>query len=411
MDFFSITGRDKNTRARTGILKTKDGGVVETPSYVVVGTRGAVKTLNSHDIKNSKTQMIISNTYHLFRELGGSIEHFEGLHKKLEFDGVIMTDSGGFQVFSLGFSREHNVSKVGFFSHKKNGFIGDAILALRAKAGIRNKKNSVRITNAGAWFMDKSYGDKHPIVLTPEMSIEIQEQLGADIILAFDECTSPKHGYWYTTWAMNRTHRWALRCIKKKKNNSQLLYGIVQGGDFEDLRKRSAKIIGGMPFDGFAVGGSFGKEEMRNVIDWSVPYLPDDKPRHLLGVGRIEDILDGVERGIDTFDCVIPTREARHGGIWTRFGRYDIKKMKYLNDNRPLDSECLCPTCIGGITKDKLYRLFKEKNNDAGRYATMHNVFFFNTFMKHLRDAIHVGKFSEFKKQSLSDLNSNNRDE
>ena len=404
MDFFTITTRDKKTKARVGILKTSHGGVAETPSYVVVGTRAKVKTLTTEDIKKSKTQMIISNTYHLFRELGDSVKKFEGLHNRLGFDGVIMTDSGGFQVFSLGFSREHNVSKVGFFSHKKNSFFADLILALRAKIGLRNKRNSVRITNNGAWFKDESYSDKKPILLTPEKSIEIQESLGADIILAFDECTSPKHGFWYTKWAMIRTHKWALRCIKAKKKNSQALYGIVQGGDYEELRKESARVIGKMPFDGFAIGGSFGKEEMRNVIDWSVPFLPEEKPRHLLGVGRIEDILDGVERGIDTFDCVIPTREGRHGGIWTKKGRYDVTKTKFLGNNESLENGCICPACSSGITKGVLCSLFKEKNNEAGRYATLHNVFFFNSFMEHLRTSIKNGTFSEFKEQALVDL-------
>ncbi|MFA4942638.1 MAG: tRNA guanosine(34) transglycosylase Tgt [Patescibacteria group bacterium] len=404
MDFFTITGRDKNTKARTGILRTQHGGIAETPSYVVVGTRAKIKTLSSEDIKDSKTQIIISNTYHLFRELGSSIESFEGLHKRLGFDGVVMTDSGGFQVFSLGFSREHNVSKVGFFSHKKNSFIQDFLLALRAKFGLRNKKNSVRITNNGAWFIDESYGDKEPISLTPESSIHIQEQLGADIILAFDECTSPKHGYWYTKWAMNRTHRWAKRCIEAKKNKNQFLYGIVQGGDYEVLRNKSAEVIGDMPFDGFAIGGSFGKDDMRKVIDWSIPHLPEGKPRHLLGVGRIEDILDGVERGIDTFDCVIPTREGRHGGIWTMKGRYDVTKMKLMDVDEPLEIGCACPTCSEGITKGMLCKLFREKNMEAGRYATLHNVFFFNAFMERVREAIKNGAFSEFKKQTLSDL-------
>ncbi|MFA6365195.1 MAG: tRNA guanosine(34) transglycosylase Tgt, partial [Candidatus Paceibacterota bacterium] len=224
------------------------------------------------------------------------------------------------------------------------------------------------------------------------------EKLGADIILAFDECTSPKHGYWYTKWAMHRTHKWARQCIAAKKS-TQALYGIVQGGNFEDLRKESARVIGEMPFDGFAIGGSFGEEEMRNVLEWCIPYLPEEKPRHLLGIGRIEDILDGVARGIDTFDCVIPTREARHGSLWTHHGRYNITGAKYEGSTLPLEEGCTCPACSRGVTQGILHDEFRAKNMNAGREATLHNIHFFNTFMAEIRAAIKADRFQEFRKE------------
>lgn len=390
---FEVRKRDTKTKARLGTLTTSHG-VVETPAYVVVGTHAEVRCLKPEDIVSSGTQMVISNTYHLWRTLGDALETFPGLHTKLGWDGVIMTDSGGFQVFSMGFAREHGVGKVGNVGLAKQ----------------ESRPNLVRITDDGAWFKETPDGPE--FFLDAKFSIAIQEKLGADIILAFDECTSPLHDKEYTRKALERTHRWAKICLDVKTRNDQIFYGIVQGGAFEDLRKESAKFIGALPFDGFGIGGAFGnsfgdsKEASFKELGWVIPYLPENKPRHFLGMGRVDDLFLGVEAGIDTFDCVIPTREARHGGIWTLDGRYDIKRAKWLGSNVPLEEGCSCPACgTWKVTRGGLCTQFKEKNPEAARVATMHNVFFFNNLMKKIREAIAADAFTEFKEETLERLN------
>lgn len=446
---FEILKKDRRTNARVGFLKTPHG-VAETPSYVVVGTHAAIKCLSPEDIPKTKTQMIIANTYHLWRTLGlnpdGSPEHFSkknvlgdkpdkfpGLHEFMKWNGVIMTDSGGFQVFSLGFAREHGIGKI--MSIFPEGMSSRGSSRSSAELGIRRMpdsaererraapaagagerpvprddipfgkgKNLVRITDDGAYFNDGG----EELYLNPEISIGIQEKLGADIILAFDECTSPLHDHEYTKDAMKRTHAWAKRSLAAKKRSDQWLYGIVQGGEFEDLRKESAEFIGQMPFDGFAIGGSLGRSRsgMFDVIKWSVPLLPEEKPRHLLGIGKIRDLFEAVELGIDTFDCVIPTREARHGSLWTKFGRFDVKKGKYEGSDMKIQKDCACPVCADfKITRGGLRNLFKAKRPNASRFATIHNVFFFNDLMEKIRSSIKRGSFLEFKKQFLDDLN------
>ena len=424
---FNITAQDKKTRARTGVIETPHGNV-ETPAYVIVGTNAAVRTLGPEDLPGTKTQLIIANTYHLWRELGDKLDSFEGLHKRMGFSGAIMTDSGGFQVFSLGLAREHGASKVqGGIADERISF-GTAVRSLlrRAPAALSSRRppsvgaklpalrelpqdktligdtsaNLVRITDDGVFFDDNG----RELFLNPEISIGIQEKLGADIIFAFDECTSPLNDYDYNKEAMERTHAWAKRCLTAKKRANQALYGIVQGGRYRDLREESAKFIGGLPFAGFGIGGSFGKDEMRDVLEWTLPFLPDGKPRHLLGIGRIEDVLDAVEAGIDTLDCVIPTREARHGSIWTHEGRYDVKKGKYAGDKKPLEKGCECPVCASGVTRGDIKALFNAGDREAGRLATIHNVWFFNNFMSEVREAIKAGKFAKFKKKALKRL-------
>lgn len=383
-------------QARLGQIQTKSG-LIETPSYVVVGTNGYIRTLEPEDIPKTGTQIVISNTYHLWQTLGDEgLNDFPGLHEFMGWPGLIMTDSGGFQVFSLGAARETNSGKVAGKSHRQN-----------------LSESQVRITDSGVYFTLPSFSEKNlggftteggeENYLDAEISIKIQEQLGADIILAFDEPSSPNHDRTYTRIAMERTHAWARRSLEAKASK-QKIYGIVQGGHFEDLRKESSEFIGQLPFDGFAIGGSFGssfggeKNDTFQEISWVTPFLPAEKPRHLLGIGRIEDIFEAVERGVDTMDCVIPTREARHGAIWTKFGRYDIIKGKYATDDSTLEENCACPACAEEeITKQKLYELFKTKNPEAGRLATMHNIFFFNDLMRQIRESIQEKRFQKFK--------------
>lgn len=383
---FKIVKQDE--KARTGVIETKSRAI-ETPSYVVVATDGYIRTLEPEDIPKTQTQIAICNTFHLWQSLGEEgLNDFSGLHSFMDFDGLIMTDSGGFQVFSIGSARKGGVKKVQGEQKLTGKFRGES---------------RVRVIDSGVYFLE----DQKENYLDAELSIKIQEQLQADIILAFDEPTSPLDSRSYNERALKRTHAWALRSLEAKTSD-QWLYGIVQGGKFEDLRKKSSKYIGSLPFEGFAVGGSFGKSfgsqqgQMLEEIDWSLEFLPPDKPRHLLGIGRIEDIFEAVERGIDTMDCVIPTREARHGGIWSQSGRLDIQKGKFLNDTSPLIENCVCPVCHEeGITKSRLSQLFKEKNPEAGRFATIHNVFFFNSLMKQVRESIKAGRFKEFKKDYL----------
>ncbi len=236
--------------------------------------------------------------------------------------------------------------------------------------------------------------------LGPELSIKIQEKLGADMIFAFDECTSPLDGFDYNKKALERTHRWAKQCLNAKTRKDQRLFGIVQGGRFKSLRVKSAKYIASLPFDGMAIGGSFGKDEMVETLKWIIPYLPEEKPRHLLGIGKIADIFNAVEQGIDLFDCVIPTREARHGRIYTKCGHFDISK--YKNKKTPLEKGCKCPVCRKKLTRARLCELFKDNDKTlAQRYATIHNVWFFNNLLKDIRWSIKKGRFTEFKNKFL----------
>src|SRR3989344_1142105 len=389
---FKVLKEDASSRARLGVLETKHG-IVETPACVIVGTHGAVRCLEPEDLPGTKTQLIIANTYHLWRELGDEgLQGFTGLHATMGWQGPLMTDSGGFQVFSLGFLRDIGARRGG-----------------TGKEVPKEKESEswVRITPAGVYFKPGGEEGEEESYLDSELSIRIQEQLGADIIVAFDEPTAPLHNRDYTAKAMERTHEWAKRSLEARESK-QLLYGVVQGGAFEELRKESARVIGAMPFDGFAIGGTYGdayggtKADTWKMLEWSVPILPSGKPRHLFGVGQIDDIFEAVERGIDTFDCVIPTREARHGRLWTQSGHFDITKGAYASDEGKIDETCSCPVCAGEeIRKKDLHELFKSKNFDAGRFATIHNVFFFNSLLGQISEAIKNDAFPELKKKIL----------
>ena len=386
---FEIIKKDKNCRARVGTIKTAHG-IIETPAYAIVGTHGEVKCLPTERVAETKTQLVIANTFHLWQDnkaIGKTnLSDLPLVHQLLGQKIPMMTDSGGFQVFSLGFAREHRIGKlVNFFTGKEN-----------PSKHFEPERNLVTIKPEGVYF---KISEDQEEFLGPELSIKIQEALGADIILAFDECTSPLHNYRYTKEAMERTHIWAKICLETKTSKSQLLYGIVQGGEFRDLREASAKFINSLPFDGFAIGGSLGKSRSGafDVLRWTIPLLDENKPRHFLGIGNIRDLFEGVESGVDTFDCVVPTREARHGGLWTKKGRIDIKKSVFKDDFGKIDSDCDCPTCQT-ISRAELHKRFKTGDRQAGENATLHNVFFFNNLMAEIRKAIKEGKFSELKR-------------
>ncbi|MEK7194916.1 MAG: tRNA guanosine(34) transglycosylase Tgt [Patescibacteria group bacterium] len=406
---FIVTSRDSKTRARTGILSTKHGKV-ETPSYVMVATNAYIRTLKPSDLKKLGIQIVISNTYHLWDKALKNKKDPYLTHTLLGTTMPMMTDSGGFQVFSFGAAREHNVGKV-----------------LQRERRKSTEKSLITIKEKGVDFLL----DGKKRFLSPEISMDIQEKLGANIIFAFDECTSPLHSFKHNKEALERTNRWALRCLKAHKRTDQLLFGIVQGGRFNSLRTKSAKEIGAMPFGGFGIGGSYGKDEMREKLEVVIPYLPDEKPRHLLGIGRVEDIFIAVENGIDTFDCVIPTREGRHGRIWTKNGHYDIRRGKYKTSKKVLEAGCKCPVCSPrrsgakagskGVTQAKVHTLFKSPTTakstteilppsapraKAGRYATIHNIWFFNNLLREIRASIKRGKFKEFKDKYLKQYGS-----
>jgi len=335
---FTILKQSKTSRARLGILRTAHG-MIRTPSYVIVATQGHIRTLKPTDIKKTRTQIVIANTYHLWDK--------KNVHRMLGIRLPMMTDSGGFQVFSFGAAKEQGVGKV-----------------LAQPVRRTNAISHVRITEKGVRFSVD--GEKR--FLSPEISMAIQERLAADIIFAFDECTSPLHSYTYNKQAMERTHRWAVRCLKAHKRTDQMLFGIVQGGRSKALRTKSAKTIGTMPFDGFGIGGSFGEDEMASTLATVIPHLPEEKPRHLLGIGTVRDIFIAVESGIDTFDCVIPTREARHGRIYTDHGTLHMK----------------------------------IKTPEDARAATIQNVLWFNTLLKNIRTALADGTYAKFKKKFLT---------
>lgn len=386
---FTASKRTTNTRARVGTIKTPHG-MIHTPAFIPVGTQATVKSLTPTEIKETGTQMFFVNTYHQYLRPGDEVvKKIGGLHAFMQWDGPLITDSGGFQVFSLG--------------NKKLG-----------KTHGSEDESLVKITEDGVQFSSHIDGSKH--FFTPERSLQIQHNLGADIILPLDECTFYPATHKYTQSASERTHRWAERTIRELNRlrvKKQALYGICQGGTYEDLRIESASYIASLPFSGFAIGGvSVGesKEDMKKVCDWQVPLLPDDKPRHLLGVGELDDIFEIIKRGIDTFDCVMPTRIARMGHILSRFEKrnpetkfqkqheIDITKSIYKADKKPLDPTCGCFVCKT-FTRAYIHHLFKARELLAYRLATYHNVYFVHALVADIRDAIREGTLENLEKQ------------
>src|SRR3989338_11029539 len=333
---FKILKKSKVSNARLGFIETSHG-VVETPCLVPVATQAVVKTLTSKEVEETKSQILISNTFHLHLKPGEKvIQKAGGLHEFMNWKKPLMTDSGGFQVFSLGFGQDLNLGKI---INSKDRMGSDADLREQIKIGAQPKK--IKIRQDGVFF--RSPVDGRELFIGPKESIKIQEQIGADIIFAFDECTAPLADYEYTKNSLLKTHQWAKVCLKVKKSN-QALYGIVQGGRFKDLRQESAKFIGALPFDGFGIGGEFGnnKKIMSEMLHWVIQELPEKKPRHLLGIGQLEDMEKIIKAGVDTFDCTIPTHYARRGIAFTSEGKLNLKQTKFLKKIEPLDNGCAC---------------------------------------------------------------------
>ena len=371
---YNLIKTEKNTKARLGTVET-NYGTYSTPMFMPVGTRATVKGVSPEELKDVGSGIILSNTYHLWLRPGPDlIERCGGLHSFMHWDGPILTDSGGYQVFSLA----------------------------------KNKKKD--ITEEGVHF--KSHIDGQKLFLTPEKSIEIQNKLDSDIAMSFDECPPASADYEYLKNSVERTLRWAKRGKKVHSNKNQALFGIVQGGPIEDLRKFSAIETVKIGFDGYAVGGVANddedKEDMYKAIDYSIPYLPEDKLRYLMGVGEPRDILEGVVKGIDIFDCVIPTRIARHGQAFTRDGKINLHNAKFKEDLTPIDSECDCYTCKN-YTKAYIRHLVSVEESLAGRLLSIHNIRFLIKLTEEIRESIKNDNILEYKEKFLERYEKNNK--
>ena len=394
--------------ARRGRLRTAHG-VVETPAFVAVGTQATVKGLTPRAVARTGTQLLFGNTYHLFLRPGPEVvQAHGGLHRFMGWEGPLMTDSGGFQVFSLGAGIEHGVGKVASI------FPGEESRRAEGRRG-GPAESLVQVSEEGVQFRSHIDGSKQ--LLTPEISVRVQRQLGADMILAFDECTSPLHDRAYTGESMERTHRWAVRSLREFQLNDgvhpyrQALFGIVQGGAFRELREASASFIGEMEFDGFAIGGNLGQshEEMYSVIEWTVPYLPAERPRHLLGIGDVPAIFEAVERGCDTFDCVSPTRNARNAGLLVRYDegqpvpnfRLNLRNARFADDLRPIEEGCDCVACTD-FSRAYLRHLFKAGETLGPQLATIHNLRFMTRLFEQIRHSLDEGRFAELKAEWLT---------
>jgi len=420
MTFFKLQHKDKKTHARAGVITTPHGEI-KTPVFMPVGTQATVKTLDSADLENLGAEIILGNTYHLHLRPGEDlVKEAKGIHGFMNWDKPVLTDSGGFQVFSLG-KPAHNASL--------------------AMAGRQKQDNKlVKITDKGVEFRSHIDGSKH--FFSPEESIKIQHKLGADIIMAFDECTPDKADKKYTREALDRTHRWAKQSLEEHErlsvihstssgqaptevektfkgsdkkdpstvarddNGKKYLFGIIQGAGHKELREESAKYISSLGFDGVAIGGEsvgYNMEATKNILDWVYPIIPEDKPHYAMGLGlNPSDLFEVVERGVDMFDCVAPTRLARHGVLYIKDKknkhRLNITNAKFKKDFSPLDKDCTCSTCQN-YSRAYVHHLFDVGEITGMRLATIHNIHFFLNLMREMREAILEDRFLEMKKR------------
>ena len=360
---FKVTHPCPYSGARRGEITTAHG-CFETPVFMPVGTQGSVKALSPEDLEQAGVGILLANTYHLYLRPGhGLIERLGGLHRFMGWKGAILTDSGGYQVYSLSKLR--------------------------------------KISEEGVTFQSHLDGSTH--FIGPSEAMEIQKALGADVIMAFDECAPYPAGYDYVQNSVRLTSQWARICLECPHGDSQTLFGIVQGGVYPDLREKSAREIVSMGFDGYALGGlSVGEDRTtrQQVVQGTVQFLPAEKPRYLMGVGKPEDILDGVETGIDLFDCVLPTRNARNGALFTKHGPLAIKNACYAEDDRPVDENCSCYTC-SHFSRAYLRHLFMAKELLSYRLNTIHNLHYYMGFMADIRQAIQEDRFEDFRRAFL----------
>ena len=360
---YQLIHKDARCGARLGKLNVY-GKIVDTPLFMPVGTQATVKFLSSDDIRKIKASIILGNTYHLWLRPGTDVlEKAGGIHRFMNYDGPILTDSGGFQVFSLADSR--------------------------------------KIREEGVYF--KSHLDGSKLFMSPEDSIRIQEAIGSDIAISFDECIPYPSSYEYVKESVDRTLRWAKRGKDAHTRKKQALFGVVQGSEYSDLRKYCAEKLVEMDFDGYSIGGTSvgeSKQTHYKMLDDTLPWLPQDKPRYEMGIGAVNDILEAVERGVDMFDCVLPTRIARHGTLMTSQGRINIRKNIYRDDFTPVDPECDCECCTK-YTKAYLSHLVRNDEGLGGRLASIHNLRFLIRLMEGIREAIAEDRFLEYKEEIL----------
>ncbi len=362
-EYFRFALHQQDGQARLSSFTTPHG-TLDLPTFAPVGTLANVKTLDPRDLVEANCQLILANTYHLYLRPGHRlIEELGGLHKFMGWSGPILTDSGGFQVFSL--------------AHKR------------------------KVDEEGVTFRSHIDGSRHRF--TPELVMEIEQALGPDIAMVFDECAVPDH-YDYLVQAVARTHRWAERCKAAHTRVDQALFGIVQGGIFPDLRQQSAEFLRSLDFPGYAIGGlAVGetKPQMYQTLDETCPALPTDRPRYLMGVGAPEDIVEAVYRGVDLFDCVLPTRLARNGALLTPDGRINLRSAQFAADPRPVQADCGCYTCRT-FSRAYLRHLYKAEEINALRLGTLHNVHFMTNLMMQIRTAIAAGKYADFRAEFLA---------
>ncbi len=383
MGALTITARDGQSQARTGELALARG-VVQTPAFVPLATRGSVKSLTPADVRELGFEMVLGNTFHLMLAPGGElVKQFGGISEFMRWQGPVITDSGGFQVFSMG-----------------HGTVADEV---KGRGGNPNTGQGrvLSIKEDGVRF--RSYIDGHEMFMGPETSMEVQAALGSDIALVFDECTPFHVSRDYTARSTERTHRWLDRCLEWHGEHGpadQLVYSIVQGGVHEDLRRESAQAVAARQTGGVAIGGSLGagKDQMYEVVGWATEELDrlvEERPRHLLGIGDVDDLIRGVELGIDTFDCAMPTRLARHGTAVVanpeKRWRFDLTHAAGRSDDALLIDDCPCPCCSEGFTRAYLHHLIRAREITAMRLLTVHNLFFIARLMERMRTAITAG--------------------
>ncbi len=393
MSAFSFAIHTRDGKARTGTITTPNG-TIETPAFSPVGTKANVKGVFPDTLKGLGAQVVLANTYHLYLQPGEEIvKNAGGLAKFMGWNGPTMTDSGGYQVFSLGAAFGRTVSKF----VKAEDEVTSAPTVYDEEVATQHGQLAI-IDEEGVTFTSHIDGTLHRF--TPERSVEIQHALGADMFFAFDECTSATASYEYQKEAMERTHRWAKRSLDAHRRNlearkSQAIFGIVQGGRYEDLRAESAKEIASLGFDGIGIGGSFSKEDMRGALQAAVEHLPEELPRHFLGIGEPGDVLEGIANGMDLFDCVAPTRIGRHGTIYTMRGPISLVKAEYAADYGPLDPECVVPG-TETFTRAYVSHLFRAKEWMGGVIAATHNEGFIVGLVDGARKALQEGRFKEY---------------
>ncbi|MFM7542465.1 MAG: tRNA guanosine(34) transglycosylase Tgt [Actinomycetales bacterium] len=393
---FKIESRLPNGRGRTGVINTPHGEI-KTPAFIPVGTKATVKSTLPDSISSLGAQAILANAYHLYLQPGSeTIDQAGGLGSFMNWSGPTFTDSGGFQVMSLG---------AGF--KKVIDMQGDAVDEVALPA----KEQLVQVDEEGVTFKSHLDGSMHRF--TPEISMQVQHEIGADIIFSFDELTTLYHDKRYQDQSLERTRRWALRCLdehdrltnERSHRPYQALFGVLQGAHYEDLRRKAARDLGemtssGIEFDGFGIGGAIEKAKLGEIVSWVVAELPEDKPRHLLGIGEPTDLFEGVENGADTFDCVAPTREARTSAVYSTTGRFNVSGGGYRRDFGPIDETCDCYTCKN-YSRAYLNHLFRSKEILGPTLATIHNVHFIVNLVSQMRNSIEQGNYLEFKESFL----------